>query len=378
MNLQHHQYTLDSLAKVLIDTAPTIIVLLDETETVMLTNKKYQKLADDLSRHEPITLFLKVIKDQLGQKWETLRARQGHFSDQEVRFDPDRLDHPRWFACSGNWFQETTSSEKHPPVYLLLVANEITQLKRQQEEVRMNALRALLAEEELTEGMRETLAGTIHQLQGPINLISAAVGMLKRRAETNGLEDPLCLTLQETLENSTQVLDKLRHCLPLPDEEEESVMPVNLNKLLRDVLSISTQRLLAEGIVVEWQPALDLPAVLGHVGRLRSMFKHLLANAIEAMTNNRTERELRIRTRSDAEMITVVIEDTGPGIPESLRLKVFEPFFTTKKSARRTGMGLAAVQEIVNLHTGTIRIDPEYRQGSRFVVQFPTAHFRKI
>jgi nitrogen fixation negative regulator NifL len=374
MNRQQHQYTLDSLAKVLIDTAPTIIVLLDDTETVMLTNKKYQKLADDSSSYEPITLFLKVIKDQLGKKWETLRARLGSFSDQEVRFDPGGRDHPRWFACSGNWFQETTNSE----VYLLLVANEITQLKRQQEEVRMNALRALLAEEELTEGMRETLAGTIHQLQGPINLISAAVGMLKRRAETKGLEDPLCLTLQETLESSTQVLDKLRHCLPLSDEEEESVMPVNLNKLLRDVLSIATQRLLAEGIVVEWQPALDLPTVLGHVGQLRSMFKHLLANAIEAMTNNRTERELRIRTSSDAEMITVVIEDTGPGIPESLRLKVFEPFFTTKKSARRTGMGLAAVQEIVNIHTGTIRIDPEYRHGSRFIVQFPTAHFRKI
>jgi len=70
--------------------------------------------------------------------------------------------------------------------------------------------------------------------------------------------------------------------------------------------------------------------------------------------------------------LTVTIEDTGPGIPEALRLKVFEPFFTTKGAAgRRAGMGLPLVQEMVNEHAGTIGIDPTYTEGCRFRVQFP-------
>jgi signal transduction histidine kinase len=74
-------------------------------------------------------------------------------------------------------------------------------------------------------------------------------------------------------------------------------------------------------------------------------------------------------------MIKVVIEDTGPGIPESLRFKIFEPFFTTKK--RRAGMGLATVQETVNLHAGTIHIDPHYTRGCRFIIEFSPAYHRK-
>ena len=58
-----------------------------------------------------------------------------------------------------------------------MTAKEITTLKLQQEEIHTNALRALLAEEELSEGMRETF----HQLQVPINLLSAALSLLKRR-----------------------------------------------------------------------------------------------------------------------------------------------------------------------------------------------------
>ncbi len=377
--VKHQQTLFESVVYL----APVVIVLLDDTEQVILANQKYQKLATDFPASEPpISLFLNTIKDQLGKKWETLRNQHSSFSDQEVRFDPGAHDHPRWFACSGHWFVEPSghlemgNGESHSH-YFLLVAHDITLLKRQQEEIRMNALRAVLAEEELTDGIRETLAGAIHQLQGPTNLISAAIARLKHRAETKGTEDPLCSTLQETLEKSTQVLDHLRHCTPLLDSAEESV-PVNLNKLLRDVLSLCTHRLLAEGIMVNWQPALVLPSVLGHIGRLRSMFKHLITNAIEAMSHNRGDRELRICTQHDGERVTVFIEDTGPGIPEPLRLKVFEPFFTTKQTARRTGMGLAAVQEIVNSHAGTIYIDPNYSTGCRFIVQFPTAHYRNI
>jgi nitrogen fixation negative regulator NifL len=134
-------------------------------------------------------------------------------------------------------------------------------------------------------------------------------------------------------------------------------------------------------VVVDWKPALVLPALVGRSDRLRGMFKQLIDNALDSMSENRYKhRELKIITTSDAETLSVIIEDSGTGIPEGLRFKVFEPFFTTKGSAakgRRVGMGLASVQEIVNLHAGYIRIDPEYTEGCRIIVQFPIVPYRE-
>lgn len=372
-------YSTITLGKILlesvIDATPVVIVLLDDTDQVILGNQKYQKLTTEFDCHQPATLLLTVIKENLGEQWQHLRQQQGYFNDQEVRIDPGGYHYPRWFICSGTWFRGTdTTIDK--PYYLLLVANDVTLLKRQQEEIRLNALRALLAEEELTESLRETLAGAIHQLELPMNLMVAALNRLQQRAKLSGTEDSLCLILQETLANSHEALNHLRQGLAFPDSQKEIATPVNLNELIHEVLTIFTYRFLATGIVVDWQPTLVLPSLLGHAKRLRSMFKQLIDNAIDAMKSNRQPRELHILTRSDAEIITITVEDTGCGIAEKLRLKVFEPFFTTKKAEKRTGMGLTTVQEIVNLHAGTIYIDPDYTNGSRFILHFPRSHYR--
>ena len=57
---------------------------------------------------------------------------------------------------------------------------------------------------------------------------------------------------------------------------------------------------------------------------------------------------------SGAARVTVMFEDTGPGIPESNRGRIFDPFFTTKEPGKGTGMGLAICQTIVQSHDGQI------------------------
>jgi protein-histidine pros-kinase len=142
---------------------------------------------------------------------------------------------------------------------------------------------------------------------------------------------------------------------------------------LRDVLMLLTDRLLANGITVDWHPAPVLATINGCPNMLRNMFKQLLQNAIEAMNEKgRKERELRIVTHHRDDRVCVHLEDTGPGIPEALRSKVFEPFFTTKGHATRSfGIGLAMVQEGVSRHGGVVEIDPNFKHGCRIQLRFP-------
>jgi signal transduction histidine kinase len=99
---------------------------------------------------------------------------------------------------------------------------------------------------------------------------------------------------------------------------------------------------------------------------LRQVLLNLTRNAIEAMQAQ--GGHLVLRARNAQAMVTVDVEDDGPGFPEDL--PVFDAFFTTKDQG--TGLGLALVHRIVTDHGGTIRV--ESRPGRTcFSVSLPVA-----
>lgn len=365
-----------ALIESMVDASPVVTALLDVDGKVVLDNMAYKKLAGDMRGREPAAEFLAALKRSLGERWEALAASRSGFENLEVSFEPGGGRQTRWFSCSGTWFRERDGSadaffEARKQTFLLLVANEVTLQKQQQEETRVNALRALLAEEELVQAMRETLAGAIYQLEGPYNMMKAAAAMLERRGAAGGEHAALLSVIREALAAGERAVATLRGSMPQALEEPPRL--ININQLVREVLSISTDRFLSLGIVVDWKPAAVVPNLLGREGRIRGMLKQLVDNAADALARHgRREREIRIQTAVDGDSVLVAVADTGPGIPPELRLKVFEPFYTTKGAVGgRAGMGLPMVQEVVNEHAGTVLIDPDYQGGCRMVVRLP-------
>lgn len=356
--LQNQKELIDSVVEV----APAVIAVLDAAGTALLQNQAYRRLRDELGGGEPAALLLGTGSSEVPPV-------------RELRFDfPDGST--RWFVCLANRFQardgsaDAYFSAREVP-YLLLVAHEVTAIKRQQEEVRMNALRALMAEEALGRSLRETLTGALHQMQRPLNLLNAAVGMLERRSAG---DDALLAVLRQVRDEGSAALETLR--ASVPQEGQEPLLPVNLNQLIHEVLLVSTPRLLAASLVIDWQPQAELPAVHGRERRLRNLIKQLVDNAIEAVEEGGgAQRELRIASRIDGGFVTVRIEDSGPGIAPELRFKVFEPFFTTK-GGNHAGMGLAIAQEVVNQHAGTLEIDPSCTDGCRVCLRIPLSSDR--
>jgi nitrogen fixation negative regulator NifL len=363
-----------ALIESVVNAAPVAIALIDEAGKVVLDNPAYRKLVQEGGGDAATEELLPPFREVVGDEFLHAPGDRYGFEGREVSYEQPGCA-TRWFSCSATWVErcELTADSffaERYKTYLLLVANDITMLKRQQEAVRVNAVRALMAEDELLQGMRETLAGAIFQLQGPLNVISAAVRMLQRRAADGG--DPVRGVLNEALVAGEEALAILRSAIPV--EEQAPVVAVNVNEALRDVLSMRTERLLADGVVVDWRPARRLPHVFGQEQRLRCMLKHLIDNALDAMRGgDAARRELHIATDAEDDTVHVMIEDTGPGVPVASRLKVFEPFFTTKEGVSRSaGLGLAMVQAVVNQHAGTVEIDPDYHDGCRVDVRLPT------
>lgn len=359
----------------LVDAAPVVIALLSLEGEVVRSNQAYQFLSEDMEGASPAAEFLGALNQRIGFTLKS--AERKDFRDKEIRFDLGGSEAPRWFSCSGTWLREKRvtadsffAAEKHD--FLLLVAKEISDIKQQQEQVRMSALRAVLAEDELVQSTRETLAGAIYQMQGPLNLITAAHNMLLRREDTDGTLKSLRMAMQQAMAAGDAAITTLHSCMPA--ETFEAEVPLNVNELLHEVLSLSTKRLLSSGIVVDWEPALVLPAIIGREQRLRNMFKQLIDNAIDAMSERGWKRrDLRIITsHPQTDLIGVVIEDSGPGIPESERFKVFEPFYSNKGAkGRRAGLGLTMVQDVLTELGGDLAIRDSSSGGCRIELQLP-------
>lgn len=109
-------------------------------------------------------------------------------------------------------------------------------------------------------------------------------------------------------------------------------------------------------------------------GEIRQVLSNLVANCIDAIEHGGAIYLSVIATSlNDAEAVTVIVRDTGVGIPREKMSSLFEPFFTTKKESG-TGLGLWVSRGLVEKHGGTISVEsstaPE-SHGTAFTITLP-------
>jgi signal transduction histidine kinase len=102
--------------------------------------------------------------------------------------------------------------------------------------------------------------------------------------------------------------------------------------------------------------------------KLEQVLVNLVLNAIAAMPDG---GRLEFSHSAEDGSLTLVVADTGEGIPEENFDRIFEPFFTTKAPGKGTGLGLAVCRKIVDQHGGKISVSSRPGEGTRFFVSLP-------
>jgi len=148
--------------------------------------------------------------------------------------------------------------------------------------------------------------------------------------------------------------------------DQAPVQEINLHEGLENTLVILRHKL-KQGIEIIRDLDPSVPRILAFGSELNQVWTNLIDNAIDAMEG---KGRLTIRTHFEESLVKVVIEDTGPGIPENIQAKLFSPFFTTKPLGKGTGLGLNITFNIIQKHKGDIQVTS--RPGlTRFMVKLP-------
>ncbi|MDP3839268.1 MAG: nitrogen fixation negative regulator NifL [Methylococcales bacterium] len=361
------------LIESVINSSPIAMVVLDDNDRVILDNQLYKALVSDLDKSEPAHFFLRLLRDEMEEVWMDLQDHNQGFTNREFRVETKGGHGVRWFSCAGNWFIENEISADaffadNQKKYLILTLTDITKQRQHIEALHIQTLKTLMAEDERVRSIRETLLGAIHQIQMPMNQISAAEQILLHKRDEKNTH--LINILQQIQKSGKNAVAKMQDCVP--EIYHSAEMPVNLNQILHEVLLLEAQSLLTHNIEVQWRPLADLPNILGSENRLRILFKQLIDNAIAAIIQaDNPDKQLSICTQTEADLLYVRIADSGNGIPADKHSKIFEPFYTTHKGSNTAGMGLVIAKEIVNQHHGLIDIDREVEQGCCFQLSFP-------
>jgi two-component system NtrC family sensor kinase len=163
--------------------------------------------------------------------------------------------------------------------------------------------------------------------------------------------------------------------------DESDVKPVNLHDGIDSTLLILQHRLKAtpEQTAVEVVKDYgDLPLVDCYASQLNQVFMNILANALDAMEDQRDLSQsqpctIRITTKKlEHGSIQIAIADNGSGIPEEVQQRIFDPFFTTKAIGKGTGMGMSISYQIVTeRHQGKLYCVSEVGKGTEFFLEIP-------
>ncbi|MCP1367633.1 ATP-binding protein, partial [Halomonas sp. BBD48] len=119
---------------------------------------------------------------------------------------------------------------------------------------------------------------------------------------------------------------------------------------------------------VEVERPVPVPREPALVHTLVTVLGNLLENAFDAV-ENRHERRVTLTLEHDEALLSLHVQDTGPGIDEAVRERLFEPGVSTK--GERRGLGLAAVRNQVDTLGGTLSVYSEPGRGTLFEVELP-------
>jgi len=181
------------------------------------------------------------------------------------------------------------------------------------------------------------------------------------------------------LRESKRFLEDLVHLAKTGKVEMEPGR-VELAEVVGEVLFEQRELLIERGVDVTVQPS--LPAVWCNGGRVKQTVTNLVRNAVHHGCD-RAEPRLTIGplppdniliTGDDDSMTGFAIHDNGSGIERQHRREIFLPGRRLARAAAEgSGMGLAIVKKIVDYYGGSICVDPECREGTRFLVALPSA-----
>ena len=326
---------------------------------------KNKEIESQKRKLENLFVSLRIKNDELSQQNEEIITQKDHLAMLNHKLEKQKYE-------LNKTLQELTQAQTH------------------------------LVQSEKMASLGQLTAGIAHELNNPINFVSASIKPLQRNvedllallarydsviekhalsgdfAEVQELKESMELdyAIRETrnlfkglVEGSARSMQIVRDLRTFSRMDEAEFRPFDIHDGIDSTLLLLHHKM--ENKIRVHKDYGKIPHVECLPGKLNQVFMNILTNSILAIDG---EGDIFIRTSGSGDKVSISLRDNGKGMPAEVREHIFEPFFTTRAVGEGTGLGLSISYSIIEEHAGTIEVTSEPGVGSEFIITLPLVH----
>jgi two-component system NtrC family sensor kinase len=222
-------------------------------------------------------------------------------------------------------------------------------------------------------------AGIAHEIRNPLVSIQTFLEMVPTKLAELSLSDTSridkefwekfrTLSFSEIQRIRTLISELVNFARPSPPNLSEE----NISHVIRTMIELTRKEAEKRKIKVEYREDEDLPGIRIDISKIKQVLLNLLLNALQAShEGGKIEVVSRsVRKQDRGRVLQVVVRDEGEGIPEKIQEQLFDPFFTTKDPGEGIGLGLTICHQVMEEHSGEIKIKSQPGQGTEITLSF--------
>lgn len=210
-------------------------------------------------------------------------------------------------------------------------------------------------------------ANIAHDMGTPLHSIAGLASLLLEESGlTTASRRKLELIVQQT-ERLHLTISNIRKATRLPEPVFEKLSVI---ELLYETKALIEPLLKQEDIHLSIDSESPDNSIYGDRHRIQTALFNLLENSREALRGKGTIT-VRVDCDSAADMLTVSVEDNGPGIAAEIIERIWKPFFSTHQGEGLRGLGLSIVNDIMKMHHGFVTVASEPGRGTKVELNFP-------
>lgn len=241
-----------------------------------------------------------------------------------------------------------------------------------QSQQRLKQLQLELAHMARLSALGGMASGLAHELNQPLTAIVSYTQTVQQLLRSGtAREEKLEEALNQIAAQGLRAGEIIRRMRDFTQHKEERRQALDLNDLILDILPLVEWQAERHGVSIKTELAEGILPVKADTIQIQQVVINLLNNAIEALQNSPSEREIVLRTILQAgdSLVETEVTDNGPGINYGNIERIFNPFFSTKP--RGMGIGLDISRSIVEAHGGHLWATSKPGEGASFRFTLP-------
>jgi signal transduction histidine kinase len=332
--------------KSILEKLPCGVLVLDENQNPALCNPIALEVLEQARRQSSSKKGLpRLLRPGIRSSLTKSVTLDGSNREVEIPFDNGKKR--RVLATSGTPMTDAAGNQ----VGTLHIIRDVTEVKALQEHNQKI---------ERLSAMGEMAVELAHEIRNPLGSIELFASLLVK--ELSGDPRRWAENIRIGIRSLNNIVSNMLH---FANPLSPAVANVSVHEVIQEVLRFTDPIMRQREVTVYKSLDAENSVIPGDSELLKQMMLNLILNAMNAMP---AKGSLNIATRNIGPSLELEVRDTGIGIPSENLSRIFDPFFTTNRKG--TGLGLSVVHQIVEKHSGTIRVSSEINRGTTFTIVF--------